>query len=124
MKKTLQSRGKLSFLMKNEFESVFERIKGATGLKNLKSLAETLEISQPAISEMKGKGKFPPGWAYIVGKKFDLSTEWVMTGEGPKTLNEQRGKLSIEELEQWARENQMEGLVSQFKEWRKNRGGA
>jgi hypothetical protein len=74
--------------MENNFETIWARIKEETGLKNLKNLADLLEISQPAVSEMKGKGKFPPGWAYLVAKKHRLLTEWIMTGEGPKRIEE------------------------------------
>lgn len=70
--------------MKNEFDEIWTRIKAETNLKSLQSLANIVKISQPAVSEMKGKGKFPPGWAYSVGKEFGLLTEWIMTGEGQK----------------------------------------
>lgn len=72
--------------MKSEFEKIWARIKLETNLKSLQGLANIVKISQPAVSEMKAKGKFPPGWAYLVGKEFGLLTEWIMTGEGPKRL--------------------------------------
>ncbi|MDD2466659.1 MAG: hypothetical protein PHI97_21890 [Desulfobulbus sp.] len=119
--------------MENEFDEIWARIKSETTLKSLQSLANIIKISQPAVSEMKGKGKFPPGWAYLVGKRFGLLTEWIMTGDGPKRLDELKGDwVFYEELEQWAKEtgqsdniqwmrNQIESFFPMFKEWKKRR---
>lgn len=119
--------------MENEFEKIWERIKKETNLKSLQGLANIIKISQPAVSEMKSKGKFPPGWAYLVGKEFGLLTEWIMTGEGPKTLEDLKGDLAFyEELEEWAREtgrsentqwlkNQIESFFPMFSEWKKRK---
>ena len=91
--------------MKSEFDEVWARIKLETSLKSLQSLANIIKISQPAVSEMKGKGKFPPGWAYQVGKEFGLLTEWIMTGEGPKRLSEGVGMNPLlEEVNDWLNE--------------------
>jgi hypothetical protein len=90
--------------MKNEFDEIWARIKSETNLKSLQSLANILKISQPAVSEMKGKGKFPPGWAYQVGKEFGLLTEWIMTGEGQKRQGDtpqNRRFDMLNEFEEW-----------------------
>lgn len=90
--------------MENEFEVIWRRIKLETNLKSLQSLANIIKISQPAVSEMKAKKKFPPGWAYLVGKEFGLLTEWIMTGEGPKRIEElskSRKFRILDELEEW-----------------------
>jgi len=53
---------------------------------------------------MKGKGKFPPGWAYQVGKEFGLLTEWIMTGEGQKRQGDtpqNRRFDMLNEFEEW-----------------------
>ncbi len=76
--------------MENEFEKVWERIKQETGLKSFQNLADIVGKTQPAISGAKARKEFPPDWAYLVGKKFGLLTEWIMTGNGPKRLNAQR----------------------------------
>lgn len=119
--------------MKSEFEEIWERIKIETNLKSLQGLANIIKISQPAVSEMKSKGKFPPGWAYLVGKEFGLLTEWIMTGVGPKTLEELKGDMAFyEELEEWAKEtgrsentqwlkNQIESFFPMFSEWKKRK---
>lgn len=119
--------------MENTFEEIWARIRKETGLRSLKNLADIVEISQPAVSEMKAKDKFPAGWAYLVGKKYGLLTEWIMTGEGPKTLEEFINEISFYvELEQWAKEtggsqntawlkSQIESFFPMFKEWKKRR---
>jgi hypothetical protein len=119
--------------MKNDFERIWGRIKSETNLKSLQGLANILKISQPAVSEMKSKGKFPPGWAYQVGQEFGLLTEWIMTGDGPKRLEDIKGDFTFyEELEEWAREtgrsediqwlrNQIESFFPMFTEWKKRR---
>lgn len=93
--------------MKNEFEEIWARIKFETNLKSLQSLANIIKISQPAVSEMKAKGKFPPGWAYLVGKEFGLLTEWIMTGEGPKKLNERVNMNPLlDDVNEWLNEEE------------------
>lgn len=80
--------------MKNNFETVWGRIREETGIKSLQSLADILKKTQPAISKAKAKGEFPPGWAYLVAKEFGLLTEWILTGEGQK----RPGKIEINPL--------------------------
>ncbi len=72
----------------SNFDFVWNRISGETGLKSLRQLSVIIEKRQPTISAAKAKGEFPPGWAYLVGKKYGLLTEWIMTGEGPKRISE------------------------------------
>ena len=118
--------------MENTFEKIWSRIRKETGLKSLKNLAEVVQISQPAVSEMKSKNKFPAGWAYEVGKEFGLLTECIMTGEGPKRINEKKKADFLSELEEWAKEvsesenlkwleNQIENQFPDFKRWREEK---
>jgi len=125
--------------MKNDFEGVWKRIKAETGLKSLKNLAEIVKITQPAVSEMKAKNKFPAGWAYLVGKKYGLLTEWIMTGEGPKKLEElykSRGLAILDEFEEWISEEirkepekkiwfkiQIQESFPGFKAWKEEKEG-
>lgn len=74
--------------IKNNFDEVWGRVSSETGVKSLRQLAVIIEKTQPTISAAKAKGEFPAGWAYQVGKKFGLLTEWIMTGEGPKKISE------------------------------------
>ena len=118
--------------MENTFEEIWQRIRGETGLKSLKALAEVVQISQPAVSEMKSKNRFPAGWAFEVEKKFGLLTKWIMTGEGPKRIHEKDRSAFLVELEEWAKEvsesknlkwleNQIENQFPDFKRWREEK---
>jgi len=107
MKNVISQGEGITFFMKNDFESVWQRIREETGVKSLQALADILKKTQPAISKAKTKGDFPPGWAYLVGQEFGLLTEWIMTGEGPKRLSEGvRMNPLLEEVNDWLNEEE------------------
>lgn len=118
----------------NSFEVIWLRIKQETPLRNLTELAEISGITQSGLSKAKGRGYFSASWAYSVGKKYGLLTEWIMTGEGPTRLKDLKGDFVFyEELEEWAREtgrskdiqwlrNQIETFFPMFKEWKRKKG--
>jgi hypothetical protein len=68
------------------FLSVWQRILEETDIKKLNELAEIVETTQPYISRKKKQDDFPVEWAYKVGRKYNLLTEWLLTGEGPKKI--------------------------------------
>lgn len=122
----------ISFIMENNFEEIWARIKGETDLKSLQNLGDLIQRTQPTISGAKAKNEFPPGWAYQVGRKYGLLTEWIMTGEGPKRINEIEGDEFFSELQIWAKEmsgseninwlkNQIISHFPGFKEWKKRK---
>lgn len=75
-------------IIKNNFESIWWRIKQETPLKNLTQLAEITGVTQSGLSKAKARNDFSASWAYSVGKKYGLLTEWIMTGEGPKSISD------------------------------------
>jgi len=90
------------------FEEVFLRLREAIGVKNISQLSEIIERRQPTVSAAKAKNNFPANWAYEIEKKYGLLTGWILTGEGPKTLNEKQGNSAFyAELEEWAQEMSM-----------------
>lgn len=70
------------------FAASWDRVKAETPLKTLNDLARLVETSQPNVSRRKKEKNFPPEWAYRIAQEFGLLTEWIMTGEGPKTLSD------------------------------------
>jgi hypothetical protein len=90
--------------IKNKFDEIWNRIKTETPLKNLTQLAEITGITQSGLSKAKRRNEFSASWAYTVGKKYGLLTEWIMTGEGPKKL---------EEINRYSNFK----LLDQFREW-------
>ncbi|WP_339136286.1 MAG: helix-turn-helix domain-containing protein [Candidatus Electrothrix sp. GW3-4] len=70
---------------KNNFLAAWGRIKKETSISNFNRLAEVIGKTQPSISARKKAGDFPIEWAYLVAKEYNLSTEWILTGEGEKS---------------------------------------
>lgn len=115
------------------FEEVFERIKEETDVKSLRQLAKIIKKDQSTISFAKAKNNFPANWAYEIEKKYGLLTGWILTVEGPKTLNEKKGNSDFyAELEEWAKEmsmsedirwlyKQIEEHFPGFVEWKKRK---
>jgi len=69
---------------KNNFAAAWGRIKDETNISNFNELSEVVGKTQPSISARKKAGDFPIEWAYLVAKEYNLSTEWILTGEGEK----------------------------------------
>lgn len=72
------------------FTEIWKRIQPVTGIKTLNELAEQIGTSQPTVSRTKKEGHFPVDWAYKIGRKYNLLTEWIMEGTGPMRIGEQR----------------------------------
>ena len=120
-------------IIKNKFEDIWSRIKQETPIKTMTELAELTGITQSGLSKAKGRNEFSASWAYAVGNKYGLLTEWIMTGVGPKRLEDIKGEFTFyEELEAWAKEtgrsddiqwmrNQIESFFPMFTEWKKRR---
>lgn len=124
----------------HNFEVIFERIKFETKIKSIRQLAEIIGKTHSTILAAKTKNNFPAGWAYLVGKKYGILTEWIMTGEGPKRLEElQNGKKIdiLNELKNWLLEEirknpkkevwfeiQLEESFPGFKAWKEEKEGS
>ena len=118
--------------MNKHFEEALARIKAEVGIKTLSGLAEIVGSSQQYVSKKSKESEFPVQWAYLVGKKYGLLTEWIMTGEGPKQIEEKGRSAFLVELEGWAKEvsesenlkwleNQIENQFPDFKRWREEK---
>lgn len=68
------------------FDEIFTRVKNETKIRNISELAEFLGTSQPYVSRRKSLNDFSVKWAYQIAIEYGLSTEWIMTGKGPKKL--------------------------------------
>ncbi len=66
------------------FEDIWIRIKKETEIQQLKDLAKVVGTAQQSVSRKRKEGKFPIEWAYLVGKQYSLSTDWIIEGKGPK----------------------------------------
>jgi hypothetical protein len=113
-----------------DFTKVWGRVQQATNIRNLSQLAETIGKTPQAVSLKKRKGeKFPIEWAYLVAERYNLSTKWLLTGEGKKREGEDidgyvlRINKWLENLkqedprsEQWF-QYKFEKKFPEFKEW-------
>jgi len=120
----------------NNFDKIWARIKKETPIKNLTELAEIAGITQSGLSKAKGRDNFSANWAYSVGKKYGLLTEWIMTGEGPKRRSEgMKINPLLVEVNEWLNEGekhksaefrtlfqqQMIRAFFDYEEWRRKR---
>ena len=66
-----------------EFGKVWNRVKEATNLTSFTELASIVGVRQSAVSKVKKRGDFPPGWIFGIATKYGLNSDWLATGEGP-----------------------------------------
>jgi hypothetical protein len=120
------------------FNEIIGRIKQETGIKNISELADFVGTTQPYMSKKKSQNDFSIKWAYQIATKYDLSTEWIMTGKGPKRISPE---ISIKNayllaLEEWLNEIakndprkefwfqcSIEKTFPEFKEWIERKKG-
>ncbi len=121
------------------FQEKWERIKKETNIKNFTELAKVTETTHQYVSRKKKADDFPIKWAYLVAKKYGLSTEWILTGQGPKRLDQQLTRANYESeflklVDEWLSEltkkeprraewfrYQFEDSFPGFKEWLRQR---
>lgn len=63
------------------FEDVWERIRSVTGWKKYGEFADFLEIKAASVSGAKKRGGMPIEWAFRVARDYNVSTDWLLTGE-------------------------------------------
>lgn len=136
---TCQARKTKNTLVGSSFSDVWQRITKETDIKFHKDLGELVGVTQQNVSIRKKENLFPYGWAYPVAHKYHLLTEWILTGEGPKRLDELKSDKCydfkiLNELEEWLSElvvkepyrkewflASIEDCFPMFKEWKKRK---
>ncbi|MCI5133619.1 MAG: hypothetical protein D3920_00820 [Candidatus Electrothrix sp. AW2] len=119
-----------------DFQNVFLRIKRETEIETLTNLAKLVNTSQQHVSRKKKEGIFPTDWAFKVAQKYGLSTDWIMTGKGPKTPEREVHDSYMVMLEKWLEEYSapdprkkalfeltIEREFPEFKEWLRKKTG-
>ena len=66
----------------SDFQSAYQRILEATGLRTQSELAAELGIRQSNISDAKRRNSIPVQWLLSLFDKHALNPAWVRTGEG------------------------------------------
>ena len=101
------------------FEEAWARIVLVTGWAKQADLAKFLGIKSQTVSGVKKRGSFPVEWAFRIAQAYNLSTDWLLTGQGNMhrisledevELSERRKKdgpykLSITDIRSKAEEN-------------------
>lgn len=72
----------------NLFQESFARILKAARARNDSDLARALGITPQSVKGSKDKGKIPPSWITAISKKFHVSADWILYGEGPMKRRE------------------------------------
>jgi len=70
-----------------DFISCWDRIKYHTDIKTLSDLAEIADVYQSNVSRKKKENSFPADWAFKVAQKYNLSTDWILTGKTPINMS-------------------------------------
>lgn len=131
------SRKKLLKVNGFSFKECWERIQQKTSIENYVQLAEIIGISKSNITKRKDEDVFPIEWAFWVGDKFGLTTEWILKGEEVRNveLAEKKRKFEIlKKVEEWLSEEvkknpkreiwfevEFEKTFQEFKEWKQEK---
>ena len=87
------------------FLQIWERVTAETDIKKLNELADLVGTTQQYVSRKKSKNEFSVEWAYKIAQKYDLLTEWLMTGKGPKRLSDEKSEVLshpiLLEIDEW-----------------------
>lgn len=115
--------------IENTFLECWKRIKENTPIKTYTKLAQIVDSSQQYVSTKAKAGEFPAEWAFKVGRKYGILTEWILTGEGPKRIGQAQGFFAT--IEEWAKEtgegntrwfeNQFRAAFPQFVTWEREK---
>jgi hypothetical protein len=120
--------------MKSNFEEILERIFKELRIKQLKELAEILGKKPNFLSRKKQENLFNAEWAFEIGEKYNLSTDWILTGKGEKRRGSGTEDPYAVKLAEWMEikngeddrakghiEITIEEALPEFKKWSKER---
>jgi hypothetical protein len=65
------------------FDEVWERVRSRTGWRKYGEMADFLGIRSQSVSSARNKGLFLVEWAFKIAQKYDISTDWLLTGRHP-----------------------------------------
>lgn len=93
--------------------------------RKLRDVAEIVEVSAAYVSKKKKENDFPAEWAYKIGKKYNLSTDWILDGV------ERRRVGLLDEIDQWIKEtggkntdwfeNMFKAAFPMFDKWKRGK---
>lgn len=73
------------------FEARLARIFEASGASNDNALARILDIKGPSVYAARKRQQIPSGWVEKISDIFNVSSDWLYFGTGPKYRNQNIG---------------------------------
>lgn len=95
-----------------DFTSCLERIKSKTPISNQSQLAKILKVTTSNVTKRKHDNIFPEKWAFIVAQKYNLSTDWILTGKWPKAAGEKNKEDHFQDVSNTREFN--EGYINSY----------
>ena len=96
------------------FSECWERIVEKTSIRYFSQLAEVVGLAKSNITKRKEENIFPVEWAFYVGMKFNLSAEWILTGEEKYFDSKQKDNAFMHEITAWINETSGKGSSDWF----------
>jgi len=63
----------------------------------MSQLAEIVGVTTSSVTKKKQQNIFPVEWAFLIGRKYDVLTEWILLGIEPKRLTAEKNENFKEE---------------------------
>lgn len=79
-------------MQQNEFDDFLRRVYAATGIQSQNELAAAMHINRSAITQARKKNAVPDKWLLQLYRLFNLSPDWLETGNGPTFLRAGSGR--------------------------------
>ncbi|MCI5140288.1 MAG: hypothetical protein D3909_00795 [Candidatus Electrothrix sp. ATG1] len=112
------------------FHEIVKRIQEVTGKEMQKELCEELGTTPKSFRAREKKEEFDINWAFRIGQRYKLSTDWIMTGEGPRSHKETIKEAAAVTFGKWMEEQRdkdprlipgieikLEEAFPDYKEW-------
>ena len=78
------------------------RVRAVTGWERQHEIAAFLGIKASSVSGCKARDSFPVEWAFKIASAYNVSTDWLLTGEGEKDRGSTAIKGEIRRIEKAA----------------------
>jgi phage repressor protein C with HTH and peptisase S24 domain len=72
--------------MKKQFQTFFDRVSSALGIKNLSELAALLQVNRSSITHARKNNSVPANWLLTLFREHGLNPDWLEGRDGPKRL--------------------------------------
>ncbi len=73
-------------MAQHRFETFFERVVQATGLRTLSDLADLLKVNRSAVTQARKKDSVPATWLLHLYRQKGLNPDWLEGGPGPDII--------------------------------------